>query len=664
MIGTWGSSRAPVTAALLEDAPGPVVVVSPFLDDLDALAEELSAFAGFPAEVFPGWEFPAEEQSPRDDVYVERLRILKRLAGDDPPPLIAASIHSFLQPTPSKKLLRESTRALRVGDSLDLEEFTGWLVERGLRNMTAVELPGEFSLRGGILDLYAADWTAPVRVELFGDEIDSLREFDVGDQRSRRKLSQIELTLLPEDLSSEAHPAEHFPKDAWFVLWELAEIEDAGRRWLRHLGKRRGMYTLESTLKRMLRFPAATLSQLQKGPWAASCQVRTESSERFVGAPSSLGETLERTIGDDDVIIVCPSDSEIDQLTEALNGNTLTEQGRIHFHLGHLRAGFRLMDQGTTLLSGSEILRRAAPPRVAGRRLGRVIDSFLELREGDYVVHLSHGVGQYHGVRVLGEEQDAEEHLEVEFHGGTRIYVPVSKIDLVQKYVGPTKKAPKLSRVGGRVWSRRKQQAEEAIVDLASDLLHLQAARKSRPGLCFEPDSLWQRQFENAFPYRETPDQLTSMKAIKADMHQDRPMDRLICGEVGYGKTELAMRAAFKAVDNGFQAAVLVPTTILAEQHYRSFRERMKDFPFEIGVLSRFRTKSQQKQLLRGLAEGSVDVVIGTHRLVQADVDFHNLGLVVIDEEQRFGVEAKERLKVLRERVDVLTLTATPIPRT
>jgi transcription-repair coupling factor (superfamily II helicase) len=316
------------------------------------------------------------------------------------------------------------------------------------------------------------------------------------------------------------------------------------------------------------------------------------------------------------------------------------------------------------LVSSGELFHRQDLSRPSRRRLGRVIDSFLELREGDYVVHLSHGIGRYRGMKLLEKNGAVEEHLEVEFHGGTRIFVPASSIDLVQKYVGGNKARPTLAHIGGRMWVRQKEAAQRAVIDLAADMLSVQAMRSTRPGIEFPPDSEWQREFDAAFPYNETPDQLSAIAAIKHDMRQPRPMDRLLCGDVGYGKTELSIRAAFKAIDTGYQVAVLVPTTILAEQHHRTFTARMAEFPFRIDVLSRFATERQQRDTIAGLIDGSVDLVIGTHRLAQADVNFHNLGLLVIDEEQRFGVEVKERLKALRATVDVLTMTATPIPRT
>ena len=280
------------------------------------------------------------------------------------------------------------------------------------------------------------------------------------------------------------------------------------------------------------------------------------------------------------------------------------------------------------------------------------------------MVHVAHGIARYRGLKLLEKGGQVEEHMELEFHGRTKLYVPTTKIGLVQKYVGGAKGRPTLAKIGGRNWEHQKERVEAAVVDLAADMLEVQASRTSKPGIVFPPDTEWQRDFDASFPYVETTDQLTAIDAIKHDMVLSRPMDRLLCGDVGYGKTELAMRAAFKAVDAGYQVAVLVPTTLLCEQHHRTFSARMGEFPFQIASLSRFAGARRQKEIIGGLADGSIDIVIGTHRLAQPDVQFQNLGLVVIDEEQRFGVQVKERLKAIRQTVDVLTMTATPIPRT
>ncbi len=377
-----------------------------------------------------------------------------------------------------------------------------------------------------------------------------------------------------------------------------------------------------------------------------------------------MRDELDEAGAGQEMFVVCQTEAEVRRLGEIFSTTQAAGQGRLHFPIGALHSGFRLVPERIALLSSGELFRRADLRRPSRRRLSRVIDSFLELREGDLVVHIGHGIARYRGLKLLEKNGQVEEHLELEFHGHTKLFVPSTKIGLVQKYIGGTKSRPTLAKLGGRLWGRQKERVEEAVTDLAADMLELQAARASRPGITFPADTEWQREFDASFPYHETVDQLTTIEALKHDMCLPRPMDRLLCGDVGYGKTELAMRATFKAVDAGYQVGVLVPTTLLCEQHLRTFTERMAEFPFEIAALSRFATRRQQADILRRLEEGSLDVVIGTHRLAQPDVRFHNLGLLIIDEEQRFGVEVKERLKALRQIVDVLTMTATPIPRT
>jgi transcription-repair coupling factor (superfamily II helicase) len=399
-------------------------------------------------------------------------------------------------------------------------------------------------------------------------------------------------------------------------------------------------------------------------------------------------DDLDLAAANDQVLIACHNEAECHRLSEVLAAGKLAQSDRLRLVVGHVRAGFRLLQPNAAsvvVLGGQELFHREEVRQVMPRRHleSRAIDSFLDLSEGDLVVHVSHGIARYRGMQLLDKHNptltlghglptmpqvekpgNAEEHLILEFRDGVRVFVPASKIDLVQKYVGGGNTQPELSKLGGTSWQNRKAKVQAAVFDLASDMIQLQALREAQPGIAYPVDTDWQREFEAAFPYQETPDQLTSLGEIKTDMERSRPMDRLLCGDVGYGKTELAVRAAFKAIDNGRQVAVLVPTTVLAEQHYRTFSQRLAEYPFVVECLSRFRTSGEQKEIIGRLAKGGVDVVIGTHRLVSADVQFKDLGVVIIDEEQRFGVEHKERLKRLRQKVDVLTMTATPIPRT
>jgi transcription-repair coupling factor (superfamily II helicase) len=660
--GVWGSSCALAAAALARHAPSLLVIVCPHPSDIDTLRDELTLFTRSPIERF----LPAESQAGDrafDVVFGQRLRVLKDLAADRPP-IIVASIQSLLQPTPDPALVQSQTRRLKVGDELPIDALLRWLVDNRYQSISAVQLPGEFAVRGGIVDIFAHDWETPLRVELFGDEIESLRWFDVASQRSLARAETVDLTALDPRGEHRHHLCDHLPPDAWFLLIEPGELEEAGRHYLNRLDHPPHFHATSNTLRHIYRFPSVTAEAIAAGSLETTCHLKIESVERFSGEVARVREELDSIGHDQEVFLVCQTDAEVKRLEEIFATTSVATSGRLHFPVGRLSQGFRLVPAKTLVLSAAEVFHRADVTRATQRHLGRVIDSFLDLREGDLVVHVAHGIARYKGLKLLEKESQVEEHLELEFHGETKLYVPVSRIELVQKYVGGSKARPTLARLGGRTWLRHKRLAEEAVNDLALEMLELQARRSARPGIAFPEDTEWQLEFDAAFPYEETKDQVDAIACIKHEMRLSRPMDRLICGDVGYGKTEVAMRAAFKAIDAGYQVAVLVPTTILAEQHRRTFTGRMAEYPFNIAALSRFLTRKQQDRVLAGLKTGSIDVVIGTHRLLGSDVEFHNLGLVIIDEEQRFGVEAKERLKALREVVDVLTLTATPIPRT
>ena len=472
------------------------------------------------------------------------------------------------------------------------------------------------------------------------------------------------MTIIPPGIHDRAHLADYLPGQSWFMLVEPMDLQQQAEHYLERLGRPEQLHDFSAVMREIFRFSSVAAWAVAAGSMETTCRLMVESVERFSGDINKVRDELDDAGAGQEVFIVCQTEAESRRLEDIFAGTQLARQGHLHFPLGSLHHGFRLVPEHIVLLSSSELFRRTDLRRIPRRHLAKVIDSFLELREGDLVVHVSHGIARYRGLKLLDKNGQVEEHLELEFEGRTKLYVPSSKIGLVQKYVGGAKGRPRLAKLGGRIWGRQKQRVEQSVTDLAAEMLDLQAARSSRPGIAFPVDTEWQREFDASFLYNETPDQLSTIESIKQDMSQPRPMDRLLCGDVGYGKTEVAMRAAFKAVDAGYQVAVLVPTTVLCEQHRRTFGQRMSEFPFEIAALSRFATRGEQAKILERLEAGAVDIVIGTHRLAQGDVRFHNLGLVIIDEEQRFGVEVKERLKALRQLVDVLTMTATPIPRT
>jgi transcription-repair coupling factor (superfamily II helicase) len=697
--GAWGSSAALVAGTLALETPHTLLVVIAHPRDLDAWSGDLFSFTGLRPAILPAWD-NAPGIGAVDEVAGQRLRLLKQMDAEDPgdgPRLILTTFQALVQPVPDRDQLRGNRRRLHVGDTLDLEELARWVVAQGYQVSETVELPGEFSRRGGIIDVYPPDAEAPYRLELFGDEIESIRQFSAQTQRSLGTVEVAEVTGLgatgetdiDRRLALHGHFCDYLPADAWTVMVESDDLAEQGRHYHDRLTDTSGLYSVEGVFAHLMRFPNVKVSALPSPTVETIWHLRVESVERLSGDVTRIRDELDSVAARDHVLIACHNEAEVKRLGEVLAAGQLAASERLRLVIGRVRAGFRLILEDDHLssfvvLGGQELFHRDDVPQVLPRRRleSRAIDSFLELSEGDLVVHVSHGIARYRGMQLLeknatpgappvaptsregGRARHTEEHLVLEFRDGVRVYVPASKIDLVQKYVAGVKSDPELSKVGGTSWQKRKDRVQEAVMDLASDMIGLQAVRAAQPGFAYPPDTEWQAEFEGSFPYQETPDQLTTLTEIKTDMERSRPMDRLVCGDVGYGKTELAVRAAFKAIDNGRQVAVLVPTTVLAEQHYRTFSQRMAEYPFVVECLSRFRTGGEQRQIIERVARGGVDVVVGTHRLVSSDVRFKDLGLVIIDEEQRFGVEHKERLKRLRQQVDVLTLTATPIPRT
>ncbi|MGH7163769.1 MAG: DEAD/DEAH box helicase, partial [Planctomycetota bacterium] len=510
-------------------------------------------------------------------------------------------------------------------------EGPGRLAERlgadGWNRVSLVTAPGEFSSRGDILDLFPPGSPAPLRLEYFGDDLESIRSFDPGTQRATGRRDRAEFPALLADAGM-GTLLDHFrPDDPVFLI-----EPDAGSRAL-----------AESR-------PGADLDALKEGDHVLHVQ---QVEPVAAGAEGLVERVVEACAGMRRACFACRNDAEETRVRHLLGERTPEV---LAFVRGRLSRSFRVPEKGLAVFGYDDLLQHLTRRRPAPRRApGRAMDDFLDLEAGDLVVHLAHGIGVFRGLERIEQDGASAEHCVVEFREGVKVYVPVSKIDLVQKYVGSPGSRPALGKVGASAWARAKGRVKEAVRDLAVRLLDVQALRRNRPGIAFPADDAFQHEFEASFPYEETSDQITTMASVKSDMEAPRPMDRLLCGDVGYGKTELAMRAAFKVVQAGKQVAVLVPTTVLAQQHLQTFRERTSGFPVRVDVLSRFRSEKEQRDVLDDLAGGAVDILIGTHRIIQKDIRFKDLGLAIIDEEQRFGVAHKERLKQLRSEVDVLT---------
>ncbi len=697
--GAWGSSSALAVAALAGEASASVLLVVPNLTDVGPWAEDLATFGQRPA-IFPAYESwpPVEKAGKIAPETGQRLRVLQNLAGATAPKLVIAPFAAVLQSVPLRDELAKRGRRVKVGQSLPPDELAEWLLTAGYQRVDSVEFPGEFGKRGGILDLFPPDATDPVRLEFFGDDLESIRQFAAQTQRSLDK--KTELLILG---AFDPHAGrgglgfllDYFPAGSVVALLESGDLKEQGRHFFERVANPAGLFSPAAAFEQLMKLPTVAISAMPRPSVEATAHLRVESIERFSGNVLRVREELDTIAGSGDtgthVWIACQTESEIHRLTDVLKAGQLAETGRVTLVSGHVKAGFRLVDLSVLVLGSHELFHKELLPpgakqttKTTGRKIeSRAIDSFLDLNDGDYVVHVAQGIARFRGMRTLEKGRTAEfgesnlfdsplqtphsafeEFLILEFRDGVLLYVPATRIDLIQRYVGGSQGEPKLSKLGGQSWGRQKDKISEAVMDMAAEMIQVQAVRNAIPGHAYPADSDWQQEFEGAFPYQETPDQLTAIAEIRADLEKPKPMDRLLCGDVGYGKTEVAIRAAFKVIDNGKQVAILVPTTVLAEQHYKTIQQRLAEYPFRVEVLNRFKSAAKQKETIKALAAGTIDIVVGTHRLVSNAVKFKDLGLVVIDEEQRFGVEHKERLKRLRTTVDILTMTATPIPRT
>ena len=703
-------------AALVVRLQTPVLAVVARTEEAEHLARDIHAFLGPEgAEVFPGWEvLPGEPMSPSIETMGRRLSVLTRLDQKETFVVVTtAQGATQLVADPGEDL---APIRIRPGDELDLDAAAARLIDFGYDRNYIVERRGEFAIRGGILDVFPPAYERPVRIELWGDDVSSLRQFALATQRSLadvdgvviapcRELRADERTraraseLLPEHddpalarlaegiiepgverllplISGELRPLASFlPEGTPGVVLEPKRVRDRADEVLEQVTEwaelsratERHYVDLDHALPPG---PRILMSSFQD---AGSTVLPAETWTSLAGKPEQLAERIGQLLRSDYRAVVAASLPETArtlhknlrelglQLSLSDDGASAGESGAVV--VAELERGFVLPWARLALVAESDLTGRrsgAQRRRTAARR--REISGPLDLADGDYVVHEVHGIGRYMGMverDLLGVHR---EYLIIEYAKGDRLYVPSDQVDLVSKYIGGD--APKLSRLGSSEWSKTKARVRRRVREVARSLVRLYSERLRVRGHAFGPDTPWQRELEDSFPYEETPDQLRAIDDVKDDMEKPVPMDRLVCGDVGYGKTEIAVRAAFKAVADNKQVAVLVPTTILAQQHFSTFVERFRNFPVRVEMLSRFLSQAEARKVVADLVAGKIDVVVGTHRLLSEDVKFADLGLVIVDEEQRFGVDQKEKLKALRSSVDVLTLTATPIPRT
>lgn len=632
-----------------------VWIVTPTVRSLELLHNELLNW--HPDAIFlPEVEIAlAENALPDPEIAADRLQALEQVMTSKAA-LVVLTASTLNNAAPTPEGMRRLTLELKKGEALSLEDLVSKLAQAGYERVPQVALRGQFAVRGGIVDVFSWQHTIPVRVEFFGDEIDSLRFFDLDVQTSVQPLESVSI-LLGEAGDARQCTVRDYIKAGDLVVDVQAgvDVELASVSITADAAPGEGEEDFSAA------FFDHGLGEFEAGDLVVEAGKR----DQFL---RQLTQWLEQGW---QVTIYCNNEGEVERFRDLLPEPVLTHRG-LELIIGTIAHGFTFPAAKLAVLSDAELFgryRNTRARRLALRRAreqtNRAQIDFSELNEGDYVVHLEHGIALFCGLEKFAKADGTEEEvLLLEFANGAKLYSPLEQSYLVSRYVGVGKRHPQLSELGDAKWAKAKAQAQKSVFDYASKLLSVHAARETAVGFAFPPDNKWLNEFERSFVYKETPDQVTAIAETKADMEGEQPMDRLICGDVGFGKTEVAIRAAFKAVMGGKQVALLVPTTVLAQQHYQNFRERMSDYPITVECLSRFRTPAQQRKVVEGLKDGSVDIVIGTHRIISKDVQFKELGLVVIDEEQRFGVLHKEKFKELFKLVDVLTLSATPIPRT
>jgi transcription-repair coupling factor (superfamily II helicase) len=702
IAGTWGSFAPLLALHIHQQTNKPILYISRHLDDADNVVDDIIAFGGKNVETLPGWA-GEEIIDATEETAAARARLVLKIVSDDEPRhsdgganqscgIISTSIQALMEPVPRPEKLLEQGLSLGKGQIFDMDKICQWLTDNGFETVERLDMPGQFVRRGGIIDIYApvsahSNQPIAVRVEFFGDEIESIRTIDLDSQRSAANIDNITITSgsAEETKENQTQFLNILSPDTIVFIEEPADVADVADVFIRRVMQPEKYYKWDEINNKLSEFKQIHISRFAQGE--NNIELRIKSTQQFeakgvpgwTGHRQSLQQLAELANDGWNVKLYCETGAEIKRVQEIVNSNEprhsdggANRTPRINrgangicLVTGFIHRGFIIDDTKTIIathheLFGQTIIRRTIRPISAAVS----IDSAADLNKGDYVVHINYGIGKFKGIETIDKDGSKKEFLTLQYADSVLIHVPMQNIGFVQKYVGTTGLRPKLSSIGTKKWEKQKEKVAQAVNDLASELLEMQAQRQSMPGIAYGADTTWQKEFEESFPYQPTPDQETVAEYIKTDMQKPVPMDRLLCGDVGYGKTELAMRAAFKAVEAGKQVAVLVPTTVLCVQHERTFTQRFADFPVSIAAINRFKTKKEAAEIVKRAKAGKVDILIGTHRILSNDVGFKDLGLLIIDEEQRFGVEHKEKLKKMRVNVDVLTMTATPIPRT
>lgn len=660
-----------------------VVVIYPESEPAEFLQSDLEALGTEQAVLFPSTGHkPYDEQQITDSsLMVQRSEVLEKI-NHRSRNTIVTSVPALFEKIVSPETFNQASITIKNGDTVNPDDLKGKLVNQDFSPVKFVNQPGEFAHRGGILDVYPFSGEYPIRLEFFGNEVDSIREFEPDSQRSISFLNTVRFVPDVSNLNQggKKNLLSYFEEETVFVTINheliLGNLEKRYRKAEENYAKLdvdedalppHKLYldpdTFQDAFKDKAKIFMGGFSEKITFDWSYRLDVSPQPD--FNGSIKLLRENIEKlSLQGFDTYILCDNEGQRDRFEELLGEPD--QDLRYHLSIESIHEGFTLNEEGLAVYTDHQIFNRYHRPRVRKKRHTGGI-SFKELRDlsiGDFVVHVDYGIGKFAGFKKIEVRGAEQESVVLRYKEDSLLYVNVSSLHKIQKYSGKEGTQPRITKLGSGKWARKKEQTKKRVKDIARDLIKLYAKRKSQKAHAFSGDNSWQTEMEARFEFEETPDQRQAIEAVKEDMESTTPMDRLVCGDVGFGKTEVAVRAAFKAVMDHKQVAVLVPTTILADQHYKTFKRRMKDFPVSVEVLSRFRSRSEQKNTLERMEAGKTDIVIGTHRLTSKDVNFDKLGLLIVDEEQRFGVSAKEKLKKYRATVDVLTLTATPIPRT
>lgn len=673
--GAYRTGLGFLLAGLKKKLKTTILVVIATEEEAQSLFTDIKEFAPEGTYYLPSCDFLLKNS---DTVYEEmlneRVTNLYGILNNNSYPLVVIPLKSFIQRMTSSLSFAASVFHLKIGENRR-EKLIKKLDQLGYERKDIVEERGHWALRGSILDVFPYFYDDPLRIEFSDEKIESIRHFDPTTQKSTIK--RKEAIILPRgDISSEEKNStilSYLPKSTIICLQDSLELQEQSNKLWEEKGYGNLLEThffkwakMRKELSSRNIFFTSEIPQKPIGIYSKIFSLPFQSLEGIGVSLDTVQEKIKEWQKDKfSIYSVSYNEGERERLEEIFKEKGLYPQSNTHLEIGRIDSGFLLSCLKFVILTDKEIFSRYRFQRPFHKfKGGESITSVFNIKRGDYVVHLIHGIGRYLGLSEVKIEGKKKECLMVEYEAGAILYIPVEGLSLLHKYIGLEGKSPKLSHLGSSQWRYEKEKVSRACRDIAFDLLNMEAIRKAKKGFAFSPDNQWQREFEASFIYEETDDQLKAVQEVKGDMEKYIPMDRLLCGDAGYGKTEVAIRAAFKAVMDNKQVAILVPTTILAQQHWLNFKDRMKDYPIRVEMLSRFEIRKEQRKIISDLKNGNVDIVIGTHRLLQKDISFKELGLAIVDEEQRFGVLHKEKLKILKKTVDVLTLTATPVPRT